>query len=73
MVILEYDGFEHHFKDTGFVNETNFDKFYIEEDIERRKTIESYGYPFIRLNKFLLDDAVTYLNDELERYCKKKL
>lgn len=73
MVILEYDGFEHHFKDTGFVNETNFDRFYIEEDIDRRKTIESYGYPFIRLNKFLLDDAVTYLNDRLEKYCKKKL
>jgi very-short-patch-repair endonuclease len=73
MVILEYDGFEHHFQDTGFVNDTNFDKFYVEEDIERRKTIESYGYPFIRLNKFLLDDAVTYLNDRLERYCKKKL
>jgi len=74
MVILEYDGFEHHFKDTGFVNETNFDRFYIEEDIERRKTIESYGYPFIRLNKFLLrDDPIAFLNDGLERYCKKKL
>lgn len=74
MVILEYDGFEHHFKDTGFVNETNFDRFYIEEDIERRKTIESYGYPFIRLNKFLLrDDPIAFLNDNLERHCKKKL
>lgn len=74
MVILEYDGFEHHFKDMGFVNETNFDRFYIEEDIERRKTIESYGYPFIRMNKFLLrGDPVVHLNDALERYCKKKL
>lgn len=74
MMILEYDGFEHHFKDTGFVNETNFDRFYIEEDIERRKTIESYGYPFIRLNKFLLrDDPIAFLNENLERHCKKKL
>ena len=74
MVIFEYDGFEHHFKDTGFVNETNFDRFYIEDDIERRKTIESYGYPFIRLNKFLLrDEPISFLNDGLERYCKKKL
>lgn len=74
MVILEYDGFEHHFQDTGFVNITNFDRFYIEEDLERRKAIESYGYPFIRMNKFLLrGDPVTYLNDSLERHCKKKL
>jgi len=74
MVILEYDGFEYHFKDTGFINETNFDRFYIEEDIERRKTIESYGYPFIRLNKFLLrDDPIAFLNENLERHCKKKL
>jgi hypothetical protein len=74
MLILEYDGFEYHFKDTSLVNETNFDKFYIEEDVERRKTIESYGYPFIRLNKFLLkDDPIGFLNEKLEECCKKKL
>jgi hypothetical protein len=74
MVILEYDGFEYHFKDNHLVDETNFDKFYIEEDIERRKTIESYGYPFIRLNKFILrDDPITFLNEKLEECCKKKL
>jgi hypothetical protein len=74
MAILEYDGFEHHFKDTGFINEANFDRFYVEEDVERRKTIESYGYEFIRLNKFLLrDDPITFLNTELERILKKKL
>ena len=74
MAILEYDGFEHHFKDTGFVNEANFDRFYVEEDVERRKTIESYGYEFIRLNKFVLrDDPIAFLNTELERIFKKKL
>ncbi len=74
MVILEYDGFEYHFKDNHLVDETNFDKFYIEEDIERRKTIESYGYPFIRLNKFILrDDPISFLNEKLEECCKKKL
>jgi len=74
MFILEYDGFEHHFKDTGFINETNFDRFYVEEDIERQKTIESYGYDFIRVNKFWLrDDPITLLNDQLERCCKKKV
>ena len=74
IVILEYDGFEYHFKDNHLVDETNFDKFYIEEDIERRKTIESYGYPFIRLNKFILrDDPIGFLNEKLEECCKKKL
>jgi hypothetical protein len=38
-IIFEYDGFEYHFHDTGFVNETNLDRFYIEEDIERQRTI----------------------------------
>ncbi len=73
MVILEYDGFEHHFKDTGSVNEMNFDRLYIEDDVERRKTIESYGYPFIRVNKFILrNDPVDFLNQKLEECCKKK-
>ena len=73
MVILEYDGFEFHFKDNSTVDETNFDKFYIEEDVERRKTIESYGYPTIRLNKFLLKDGpIEFLNSKLEECCKKK-
>lgn len=73
-VILEYDGYEFHFKDTGFVDEQNFDKFYVEKDIERQKTIESYGYRFIRLNKFLLrEDPIFYINKQLENYCKKKL
>lgn len=74
MSLIKYDGYEYHFKDTGFVNELNFDQFYVEEDIERQKTIESYGYSFIRLNKFLLkDDPISYINKHLENHCKKKL
>jgi very-short-patch-repair endonuclease len=74
MVLLEYDGFEYHFKDIGFVDGSNFERFYVEEDIERRKTIESYGYSFIRFNKFLLrDDPVSFLNSQLEAAFKKKL
>jgi AAA domain len=72
MVILEYDGFEYHFKDTGFVDGSNFERFYVEEDLERRKTIESYGYSFIRFNKFLLkDDPINFLNSKLESAFKK--
>ncbi|MEQ8235290.1 MAG: ATP-binding protein [Syntrophomonadaceae bacterium] len=67
-VILEYDGFEYHFKDVGFVDETNFDRFYVEQDVERRKAIESYGYSFIRCNKFIMrGDPVEFLNEQLTR------
>ncbi|MCG6534129.1 MAG: AAA domain-containing protein [Syntrophales bacterium LBB04] len=73
MVILEYDGFEYHFKDTGVVDSSNFERFYVEGDLERRKTIESYGYPFIRFNKFLLkDEPINFLNSKLEYAFKKK-
>ncbi len=73
-IIFEYDRFEHHFKDTGFVNENNLDRFYIEEDIERQRTIESYGYAFVRVNKFVLrDDPILFLNEQIEKHCKKKL
>ena len=74
MVILEYDGYENHFEDSEFINKFNYDRFYVEGDVERRKAIESYGYPFIRTNKFLLrDDPISFLNEQLEIHCKKKL
>jgi hypothetical protein len=74
MVILEYDGFEHHFKDNGHVDAGNFERFYVEEDIERRMTIESYGYHFIRFNKFVLgNDPVGYINRRLEKEFGKGL
>jgi len=74
MIILEYDGYENHFEDSEFINKFNYDRFYVEGDVERRKTIESYGFPFIRMNKFLLrDDPITFLNEQLEGHCKKKV
>ena len=74
MIILEYDGYENHFEDSEFINKFNYDRFYVEGDVERRKAIESYGYPFIRMNKFLLrDDPISFLNEQLEVHCKKKL
>ena len=74
MIILEYDGYENHFEDSEFINKFNYDRFYVEGDVERRKTIESYGFPFIRFNKFLLrDDPITFLNEQLEVHCKKKI
>lgn len=72
-IIVEYDGFEYHFTDSyGYIDELNYEKFYIESDIERQKTIELYGYKFIRVNKFNLgNNPVERLNSRLEKVVKK--
>lgn len=51
-LILEYDGFEYHFKDTGNINKYNYSNQYIEYDMQRQLELESYGYKFLRINKF---------------------
>jgi len=53
-ILIEYDGLEFHFKNN--TNEFNYQDNYIEEDIERQKNIELYGYRFMRINKFNLGD-----------------
>jgi len=53
-LILEYDGLEYHFKDTNNVNKYNYSTQYLEYDIQRQLELESYGYKFLRLNKFNL-------------------
>ena len=74
MIIIEYDGIEYHFKDNDRVDAGNFERFYIEEDVERRRTIESYGYDFIRLNKFVLgNDPVGNINERFETLFKNKI
>jgi hypothetical protein len=74
-LILEYDGFEWHFRDREFVNEFNASERLIESDVERQKTIESYGYPIVRLNKFVLRrDPIGYIDGKLrEAFPKKKI
>ncbi|MED3957706.1 AAA domain-containing protein [Priestia aryabhattai] len=68
-VILEYDGFEYHFRNRDQVNEWNYDLFYTEEDIERQKTIEMYGYPFIRVNKFIMSkNPIEFLDEHLTKH-----
>ncbi|PGK25018.1 hypothetical protein CN902_24475 [Priestia megaterium] len=68
-VILEYDGFEFHFRNRDQVNEWNYDLFYTEEDIERQKTIEMYGYPFIRVNKFVMNKKpIEFLDKHLTKH-----
>ena len=48
------------------VNEFNFEEYYTDEHYERQKVLESYGYKFIRLNRFnCSDDPVGHLNKKL--------
>jgi len=51
-IIIEYDGFKEHFKESEDINEFNYWNFYSEDDIYRQKVLESYGYKFLRINKF---------------------
>ena len=51
-IIIEYDGFQEHFKDLEQVNEFNYKNYYSDDDVYREKVLESYGYKFLRINKF---------------------
>lgn len=65
-VIVEYDGFAEHFVERQKIHNGNWDRYYRPEDIERQMVIESYGYKFLRLNRFNLgDDPVETLSDRL--------
>lgn len=72
-IILEYDGFEHHFENHDSINEFNFDQYYTAEHIYREKVLESYGYKFIRLNRFNTSkNPVVYLDKVFLELVKKK-
>jgi len=54
-LIIEYDGLEYHTKDISAVYSADtFDKEYLEYDLQRQIELESYGYKFLRINKFNL-------------------
>ena len=53
-LILEYDGLEYHTKNPEVVTAHNFSQEYLDYDIERQLELESYGYKFLRINKFTL-------------------
>lgn len=73
MLILEYDGLEYHFKNPRDVDNLNFSQSYLDYDMARQMELESYGYRFLRINKFNLRPEVKgkteadVLNDLLER------
>jgi very-short-patch-repair endonuclease len=67
-VVIEYDGFEHHFQANRHVHVGNHERYLLEADVERQLTLESYGYRFLRVNRFNLGtDPVTTLSDRLQR------
>ncbi len=67
-VVIEYDGFEYHFRKGVEIDVGNHERFLNESDVERQLTLESYGYRFLRLNRFNLGrDPVPTLSDRLER------
>lgn len=65
-VIIEYDGFHEHFRDHGKLHAGNYERYYRPEDIERQMVLESYGYKFLRVNRFNLGrDPATVLSKRL--------
>lgn len=54
-LILEYDGLEYHTQDPAVVRSLeDFKAEYLEYDLTRQLELESYGYHFLRINKFTL-------------------
>lgn len=67
-IVIEYDGFEYHFRKDRPVHVGNHERYLVEGDVERQLTLESYGYRFLRINRFNLGkDPVTTLSTRLER------
>ena len=73
-IVVEYDGFEFHFQKGKSVNIGNHERYMLEADVDRQLTLESYGYRFLRINRFNLGkDPVVTLSDRLERLVEQLL
>ena len=65
-IIIEYDGFKEHFKDIDEINEFNYQDYHNDADIYRQKVLESYGYKFLRINKFNIGkNPILTLNERI--------
>ena len=70
-IIIEYDGFKEHFQDTDARNEFRHDYYYSEADVYREKVLESYGYKFLRINKFNIGtNPITTLDTRIQSLTK---
>lgn len=71
-IIIEYDGFKEHFTDLEAVNKYNFNDYYSEEDVYRQKVLESYGYKFLRINRFNVgENPIETLDERIELLIKE--
>lgn len=65
-IIIEYDGFKEHFENLSEVDVQNYPHYMKPADVERQKVLESYGYKFIRINRFNMgQDPVKTLDERL--------
>jgi very-short-patch-repair endonuclease len=72
-IIIEYDGLKEHFGEGIGIDTSNYSEYYSEEDVYRQKVLESYGYKFLRINRFNLgEDPITTLDARLRRMAEKK-
>src|SRR3989338_3519827 len=70
-IVIEYDGFKEHFGDAEGVNQYNYDNYYSDDDVYRQKVLESYGYKFLRINRFNTgNNPIETLNDRIDRLVK---
>jgi very-short-patch-repair endonuclease len=73
-IIVEYDGFLEHFDDVDEVDKFNYQRHYSEEDIFRRKTLEGYGYKFLRLNKFNIGkEPIAALDERIRQLTRRSI
>jgi len=71
-IIIEYDGFREHFKDFDVINEFNYQDYYSDDDVYRKKILEGYGYKFLRINRFNTSkDPIKTLDQRIRQLVEK--
>lgn len=72
-IIIEYDGFSFHFVNHSEIDGFNYRYYYSDDDLYREKVLESYGYRFLRINRFNVGkNPIDTLNERLGRLVKDK-
>lgn len=72
-IIIEYDGFNAHFINPDEVTKYNYKDYYSEGDLYREKVLESYGYKFLRINRFNVgENQVETLNERIVSLVKER-
>lgn len=73
-IIIEYDGFKEHFREFDDISKFNYQEYMTDRDVYRQKVLESYGYKFLRINKFNIGkDPIKTLNDRIENLIRDKV